>query len=146
MHGPDGLSRRYPQPDDDPIDETDGNFDKWINNCYSFMHFLNLTHSTARRVAVFAMRTRARTTRESYPRTDKESNDGESSDNEEPAADYSPLIWPSMTSTRDPSEGFLDYSDIPRKPRAIQDNDKLEMVRKFLKDLVKPPLEEKQLG
>jgi hypothetical protein len=39
MHGPDGMSRRRPQPGDKP--EPDNDFDNWINNLYGFMHFIN---------------------------------------------------------------------------------------------------------
>ena len=41
MHGPDGLSRRRPQPGDRP--EPDDDFDDWIDRLYGFMHFINLT-------------------------------------------------------------------------------------------------------
>jgi hypothetical protein len=45
MHGPDGLSRRLPQPDDDSNDEETNNeaeeFDDWINNLYGFAHMIN---------------------------------------------------------------------------------------------------------
>jgi hypothetical protein len=39
-HGPDGLSRRPPQPGDDPPIE-DEHFDDWIDNLYGFMHMIN---------------------------------------------------------------------------------------------------------
>ena len=39
MHGPDGLSRRRPQPGDEPEPEDD--FDDWIDRLYGFMHFIN---------------------------------------------------------------------------------------------------------
>ncbi|KZT18094.1 hypothetical protein NEOLEDRAFT_1184578 [Neolentinus lepideus HHB14362 ss-1] len=39
-HGPDGLSRRPPQPDDPPQDE-DAEFDDWIDRLHSFVHFIN---------------------------------------------------------------------------------------------------------
>jgi hypothetical protein len=40
MHGPDGLSRRRPQPGDGP--EPDDDFDDWIDNLYGFMHMINV--------------------------------------------------------------------------------------------------------
>jgi hypothetical protein len=40
MHGPDGLSRRRPQPGDEP--EPDDDFDDWIDNLYGFMHMINV--------------------------------------------------------------------------------------------------------
>ena len=38
-HGPDGLSRRRPQPGD--VDEPDDDFEDWIDQVNGFMHFLN---------------------------------------------------------------------------------------------------------
>jgi len=42
IHGPDGLSRRPPQPGDlsDKEDDKD-NFNDWVDNLYSFLHFIN---------------------------------------------------------------------------------------------------------
>ena len=44
-HGPDGLSRRPPQPDDDSDDDkSDGEveeFEDWIDNLYGFAHMIN---------------------------------------------------------------------------------------------------------
>jgi hypothetical protein len=44
-HGPDGLSRRPPQPDDDSNDEETNDeaeeFDDWIDNLYGFAHMIN---------------------------------------------------------------------------------------------------------
>ena len=43
-HGPDGLSRRPPQPgDDDDDSEYNPEFDDWVDRVYGFMHFLNPT-------------------------------------------------------------------------------------------------------
>ena len=39
MHGPDGMSRRRPQPGDEPEPEDD--FDDWIDRLYGFMHLIN---------------------------------------------------------------------------------------------------------
>ncbi|KAF7343686.1 DNA/RNA polymerase [Mycena sanguinolenta] len=39
LHGPDGLSRRPPQPGDEP--EPDDDFDDWIDQVHGFMHFIN---------------------------------------------------------------------------------------------------------
>src|SRR5271163_3057252 len=38
-HGPDGLSRRRPQPSDDPEPEDD--FDDWIDDVHRFIHMIN---------------------------------------------------------------------------------------------------------
>ena len=39
MHGPDGLSRRVPQPGDEP--EPPDDFDDWVDNLYGLMHMIN---------------------------------------------------------------------------------------------------------
>ena len=44
FHGPDGMSRRQPQPGD--IDEVDNGFDDWIDQLYGFMHMINDPTST----------------------------------------------------------------------------------------------------
>ena len=44
-HGPDGLSRRRPQTDDDPEPEDD--FEDWIDQVNGFMHFINPSPSIA---------------------------------------------------------------------------------------------------
>ena len=38
-HGPDGLSRRRPQPDDE--EEPEDDFEDWIDQVHGFLHFLN---------------------------------------------------------------------------------------------------------
>ncbi|KAI0953803.1 hypothetical protein AcV7_007228 [Taiwanofungus camphoratus] len=38
MHGPDGLSRRTPQPGDAVVEEIDEDFDDWIDHMHSFVH------------------------------------------------------------------------------------------------------------
>ena len=42
-HGPDGLSRRPAQPDDDTedIDEDDEEFEDWIDRLHGFLHIIN---------------------------------------------------------------------------------------------------------
>ena len=53
MHGPDGMSRRKPQPSDKP--EPDNDFDDWIDEMYGFLHIINFDtkRATARdRMAV----------------------------------------------------------------------------------------------
>jgi hypothetical protein len=40
-HGPDGLSRRPPQPGDISDDDDPDDFDDWVDNLYGFMHLVN---------------------------------------------------------------------------------------------------------
>lgn len=46
QHGPDGLSRRPPQPEDaDTEDEDSNDFDDWVDKLYGFIHLVNHTAS-----------------------------------------------------------------------------------------------------
>jgi len=45
-HGPDGLSRRPRQPDDDPDPEED-DFEDWVDHLHGFLHFINDTPAPA---------------------------------------------------------------------------------------------------
>ena len=47
LHGPDGLSRRPPQPGDLSDDDEDpDDFDDWVDNLYGFTHMINPTQPT----------------------------------------------------------------------------------------------------
>jgi hypothetical protein len=41
VHGPDGLSRRPPQPGDLSDKEDPDDFNDWVDNLYGFMHLIN---------------------------------------------------------------------------------------------------------
>src|SRR5712664_1799138 len=43
QHGPDGLSRRPPQPKDITLDEGVDTFDDWVDNLYGFVYMINNT-------------------------------------------------------------------------------------------------------
>jgi hypothetical protein len=59
QHGPDGLSRRPPQPGDLSDEEEDpDDFDDWVDNLYGFAHLLNPTapkSDSAKLLCAFAM-------------------------------------------------------------------------------------------
>ena len=44
-HGPDGLSRRPPQPDDVP-DNSDNEFEDWIDRLHGFIHQINAPYKS----------------------------------------------------------------------------------------------------
>jgi hypothetical protein len=46
-HGPDGLSRRRPQPGDDPDPPDD--IDDWVDELYGFMHMINTDYPICHR-------------------------------------------------------------------------------------------------
>ena len=43
IHGPDGLSRRPPQPEDLDDNEDPDTFNDWVDHLYGFLHLLNPT-------------------------------------------------------------------------------------------------------
>jgi hypothetical protein len=148
LHGPDGLSRRNAQPDDIPADPTDGNFDDWVDNMYGFMHFINPTtpSSTSRRVSTFIMGTRANP--RARDNDDEDSEDDHDSDrdvDEDEDTDIEPRDVQRKPIRPDAVIYPITYDDIPRKTRATLDDERLDLVRTFLKDLVPPKLDEKTL-
>ena len=40
-HGPDGLSRRPPQPGDTPQTDDEDDYTDWVDKLYGFMHAIN---------------------------------------------------------------------------------------------------------
>jgi hypothetical protein len=110
-HGPDGLSRRPPQPEDDSDDgESDDEaeeFEDWIDNLYSFAHMINnpiRAPKSERLVHVLALEQTL-----SHPYT-----------------------------TPDPQIYEPNYDIIPRSATAIQADEKLAMIHDWLTFLERP--------
>jgi hypothetical protein len=119
-HGPDGLSRRPPQPDDKP-EEDDDDFDDWIDRLHGFLHFINPrlpTTSSLPEISIFAS--------ESSPVTE-DSQDLSEEEIQRRSARDSP----------DQSSEHI-YDLIPRSAIAHSDDKKLILVRKWHKDLQRP--------
>jgi Integrase zinc binding domain len=110
LHGPDGLSRRPPQPGDISKEEdTLENFDIWINNLYGFIHLLNPLvpkSESAQLLCAFAT--------EQASTAPHETTDSE---REEPA---------------------LGYHLVPHKDTAIATDKHLEMAHDWLNSLERP--------
>lgn len=127
FHGPDGLSRRKPQPGDQPEPEDD--FDDWIDQLHSFMHMINsptpeLIHQPP--IAIYVAET---TDTDPYP----------------VSQDSNPDITDSTTqhSTSPPSENVnidssTPYSIIPRSDAARRDDERLLKVREWHNTLERP--------
>jgi len=105
QHGPDGLSRRPPQPGDINTDEDPSGFDDWVDNLYGFIHLINHTahapHS-ANLLYSFAAEVSAH-----HPEDMQEEASGEQ------AAD-------------------LNYNIIPRTMNTVQADKKLELAHDWL--------------
>ena len=111
-HGPDGLSRRKPQPDDD--EEPEDDFEDWIDQVNGFMHFLN-PHPTHHHFI---------TTSPPITSYINESARGNSAEPEEV-----------LTKAEEPTP----YSIVPRSDYAKAADARLALVKKFQQDLQRPP-------
>ena len=110
-HGPDGLSRRPPQPDDnsdgEESEEEAEEFEDWIDNLYSFAHMINIpvpAPCSERLVHVLAL---------------------------EPTFSHA-------YATPDAQFGEPNYDLIPRSATAIHADEKLAMVHEWLTFLERP--------
>jgi len=59
LHGPDGLSRRPRQPDDDEVIDDSDEFEDWIDRVHSFVHIVNKQaprHNSPKFVSTFVQR------------------------------------------------------------------------------------------
>ena len=110
VHGPDGLSRRPPQPDDISEEEDDPeDFDDWVDNLYSFAHLLNPTAPTsesATLLCIFAL---------------EQAN---------------PL--PEQTADPEIDEPQLAYAKVPRTDTAVYADKRLAMAHNWLISLEQP--------
>jgi hypothetical protein len=110
QHGPDGLSRRPPQPGDlsDDIEDPD-DFDDWVDNLYGFAHLLNPsapTSESAKLLCAFAME-------QAHQRPEDTTN----SEREEPP---------------------LDYNAVPRTDSAVFADKRLDMAHDWLISFERP--------
>ena len=113
-HGPDGLSRRPRQPDDDPEEPDD--FDDWIDRLYGFMHQINNPYVPRRSTVLVLALT-----------------------NVFAGAQISNLEKETIVDTpvSDPEIEDL-YPNIPRKDTAIAEDERLIDLRQWLTTLRRP--------
>ena len=118
-HGPDGLSRRKPQADDE--EEPEDDFEDWIDQVYGFMHMINPTPTRQIRqqallptppIACYAI--------------------GSTRDRSEEPEEH-----PDAT-TDLPLQPTLSYQDVPRSPGVVAIDNKLWIVQYWLKHLRYP--------
>jgi hypothetical protein len=113
-HGPDGLSRRRPQPGDEIEPEDD--FEDWIDQVNGFMHFINPSPSLAK--------------------------SSQGTVDSPPVACY--IIEAADPASRaptedaEPAEPSLTYADVPRSEAAKAADDKLRIVKTWHRDLKWP--------
>jgi hypothetical protein len=118
FHGPDGLSRRRPQPGDKPEPEDD--FDDWIDRLHGFMHMIApyfLHRLNLPPIAIYIAET------------------NETTFDPTPTSDSTPNI-PQDTPSEDST---TPYSIVPRSPLAQKADERLLLVRQWHKTLQRPP-------
>ena len=110
-HGPDGLSRRPRQPDDEEVDweREENDFDDWVDNLYGFMHMIN---SPALALT--------------------------STDNDRTISTFASTIRNCYVNDFSAPTPSVDYSAIPRTVAAQLEEDKIAKVIQFLDDLQRP--------
>ena len=112
-HGPDGLSRRKPQPGDEEEEEDD--FEDWVDQVNGFLHFLDPLPFQICSIAA------------SPPITSYITNDARADSME-----------PDEAARSSNSEVFTPYSSVPRSDAAKATDDKLIKVRTWLETLERP--------
>jgi hypothetical protein len=111
-HGPDGLSRRRPQPGD--IDEPEDDFEDWIDQVNGFMHIVN---PSPRLPTISGFQLESPPVTCYVIETTREDS--------EPQEDM-------------PGTHATPYTDVPRSETAIMADAKLRLVRHWLQTLVRP--------
>ncbi|KAG6847390.1 hypothetical protein C0991_001931 [Blastosporella zonata] len=113
LHGPDGLSQRPRQPDDSD-DPQDPNFKDWVDQMYGFMHIIQPTIPHA---SLILQNTIDPNSILPLPISIRNTN--------KPA----PVIN---------DETDLTYDHVPRSESAIQEEQRLQLVRSWLETLQRP--------
>ena len=120
-HGPDGLSRRRPQPGDE--EEPDDDFDDWIDQVNGFMHLLNPPPSHQSAVSASPPVVCFAGTTGTDEQLSANSKEGEQDD----------------TDDRDDKSGSATpYSIVPRTDTASRADDRMAKVKTWLETLERP--------
>jgi hypothetical protein len=121
-HGPDGLSRRRPQPGDE--EEPEDDFDDWVDQVNGFVHFINPLPTNSLAVTTSPPMTCFVTTTDHQPIQGQ----GEETDNVDLPDDDSYTV-----------ENQTPYSIVPRPKAATAADEKIDKVKQWLKSLTRPP-------
>ncbi|KAG5327811.1 hypothetical protein C0989_011114, partial [Termitomyces sp. Mn162] len=129
FHGPDGLSRRPPQPGNPPIDDSNNSVYKdWIDCLHEFIHQVQLPLLLLRQVSTASHRL--------PPLTEYDCSltlaTFASNTNTPPRLETSDDITPLQ------DDGTTTYSNVPRSAKAITSDARVLLVEKWLHDLVRP--------
>ena len=116
-HGPDGLSRRKPQPGDE--EELEDDFEDWIDNVNGFIHMVNPhpTHFMALTDTPPITCYLTEENRQHSPTPDPDNSD---------------------TQDIDDTDNSTSYNIVPRSPAAIKADTRLRQVQHWLETLERP--------
>jgi hypothetical protein len=115
-HGPDGLSRRRPQPGDE--DEPEDDFEDWIDNVNGFMHIINVLPTNPDAII------------NAPPVTALISDSTDDDETPEPEEIESDTIG---------NQNTITYDNVPRSPAAIKADKTVQKVKPWLENLERPP-------
>src|SRR5271168_1390359 len=113
-HGPDGLSRRRPQPGDE--EEPEDDFEDWIDNVNGFMHVINPLPTSSDTII-------------NAPPTTAFISDTVEEITPEPEETESEVNG---------SQATITYNNVPRSPATIKADERLQEVQPWLKTLQRP--------
>jgi len=135
-HGPDGLSRRLPQEDDDPQDQDDDEFEDWVDRMHGFMHIINdnqpVYSSTKGATTKFIQSSFIQDENEDSINMDESPEDIIDDNKQEPTRETS-------TNQSDiPDSNSLVYSDIPRPSQALREEARLRDIIHWHTDFTRP--------
>jgi hypothetical protein len=142
-HGPDGLSRRPRQEDDDPPEE-DNDFDDWVDNMHGFMHIINDIQpvqysTTTNAISTFLQSSPSWHTPPLLQET-KEGQPDKPGRKPSPPPNVDNFIYDEDRIIAEKiADNTLEYSDIPRSRHAIREEQKLRDAILWLTDLKRPP-------
>ncbi|KAG5347712.1 hypothetical protein C0989_011545, partial [Termitomyces sp. Mn162] len=129
FHGPDGLSRRPPQPDDAPVDDSDNSvYEDWIDRLHGFIHQVQLPLPLLRHLSTAARRLFPAADLGCSPALATFASDTDTAPRLATSNDITPL--------RD--DGTTTYSDVPRSAKATTNDARILLVEKWLHDLIRP--------
>ena len=132
-HGPDGLSRRPRQPDDEVRDEEalDDEFDDWVDGFYGFLHAINPSP-----LADHSYKSRGIATVAHFANIFVPMGNDRAARNDNTVDVFSQTVdvFPQVVSDSD----SLEYSLVPRSEAAKHEETRLEEVSKYLDDLKRP--------
>lgn len=143
-HGPDGLSRRAPQDDDEPEPEDD--YDEWVDKMYGFVHMINPVPVQAIDPVAFAMSIEVppsiadvlalrRSRRVAGFDPVQELDDLDEADEVD---ELDPPLADLPDNLRNWIRPEVEYDDVPRSAKAMVADSRVDFARLWLQDLRRP--------